>query len=99
MTRVYTLQEPAPGCFVLMISVWNCNQNFGYIEVMYTKTDVHNIAYHQRFAGGSLLPTAIVAEFHLALNKVARLRAGEKVEDLNNSSQNPLLRFDDDLPE
>lgn len=99
MTRIYTLQEPAPGCFVLMVSIWNCNQNYGYIEVMFTKSDVHNIAYHQRFAGGSLMPTAIVSEFHLVLNKVARLRAGEKVEDLNKPSPDSILRFDDDLPE
>lgn len=96
MTRIYKLEEPVPGCFVLLVSIWNCNQCFGYIEVMYTMTDVHNIAYHQRFAGGSLLPPDIVREFHLTLNKVARLRAGESVEELNNPSQDPSLSFDGD---
>lgn len=98
MTRIYTLQEPAPGCFVLMISIGNCNQNYGYIEVVYTNSDIHNIAYHQRFAGGSLLPSQIVMEFHYAVNKVVRLRAGESVEDLNKASQNASLSFEDDLP-
>lgn len=98
MTRIYTLQEPAPGCFVLMISIWNCNQNYGYIEVMYTSSDIHNIAYHQRFAGGSLLPSDIVLEFHRAVCKVIRLRAGESVEDLNKPSKDPALSLEDDLP-
>lgn len=96
MTRIYKLEEPAPGCFVLLVSIWNRNQNLGYIEVMYTSTDVHNIAYHQRFAGGSLLPPDIVREFHLTLNKVSRLRAGESVDDLNKPSQDFLFSFEDD---
>lgn len=95
MTRIYKLEEPAPGCFVLLVSIWNSNQNYGYIEVMYTKTDVHNIAYHQRFAGGSLLPPDIVREFHLTLTKVARLRAGESIEDMNKISSDPVIRFDE----
>lgn len=97
MTRIYKLEEPVPGCFVLFVSIWNRNQCYGYIEVMYTKADIHNIAYHQRFAGGSLLSMDIIREFYIVLNKVARLRAGESVEDLNMPSQDASLSFNGDL--
>lgn len=95
MTRIYTLEQPAPGCFVLLVSIWNRNHNYGFIEVMYTAADIHNVAYHQRFHTGSLTPVAIITEFHLALNKVSRLLGGEKVEDLNKPSPDPILRFED----